>query len=186
MNSLLVLEGEPITALRVVPESTLTPCLSVLSVLQEIALHAPLPPGLRGPMAGHQQEVSHLSSGHRNTAEPRQLMSFQLPPPPPPPPPPRPSPSRGSCFLPPRLAGRPPPPPPPPPPVGCFAKCLRTSCDITTLLTHALLSQARKTKLREANSFYIEAHPSGSKRHTHTHTHTHTYTHMLMLHRVYS
>lgn len=80
------------------------PCVSLsLSVLQEITLHAPLPPGLCGPMAGHQQEVSNLSGWHRNTAEPWQLMRFQ----------PHPlhscqSPSCGSCFIPPRLAGPPP------------------------------------------------------------------------------
>lgn len=32
--------------------------------LQEITLHAPLSPGVRGSVAGHQQEVSHLQSGH--------------------------------------------------------------------------------------------------------------------------
>lgn len=131
-------------------ESTLTLKFVSLPILQEAALHAPLPPGLRGPMAGHQQKVSNLSSWHRNTAEPRQLMRFdtlviQ-------------SPSWcDSCFLPPP-ARQPPPPYPTPPhptsldlllPVGCFAKCLQTSCDITTLLSHALLSQARKTNCTE-------------------------------------
>lgn len=32
--------------------------------LQEITLHAPLPPGVCGPVAGHQQEMPHLQSGH--------------------------------------------------------------------------------------------------------------------------
>lgn len=32
-----------------------------LSVLQEITMHASLPPGLCGPVAGHQPEVSNLS-----------------------------------------------------------------------------------------------------------------------------
>lgn len=55
---------------------SIDPMSLCLSVLQEITLHASLPPGLRGPMAGHQQEVSNLSSWHRNTAEPWQLMRF--------------------------------------------------------------------------------------------------------------
>lgn len=52
------------------------PMFICLLFLQETSLHAPLPPGLRGPVVGHQQEVSNLSSWHRNTAEPRQLMGF--------------------------------------------------------------------------------------------------------------
>lgn len=82
------------------------PCVPLLSVLQEIALHAPLPPGLRGPVAGHQQEVSNLPSWHWNTAEPWQLMRFN--------PVLCQSPSCGSCFLPPRLAG---------PPSPCWVLC---------------------------------------------------------------
>lgn len=32
--------------------------------LQAPAVHAPLPPAVRGPVAAHQQEVPHLQSGH--------------------------------------------------------------------------------------------------------------------------
>lgn len=39
-------------------------CVSVLSCLQEVTVHAPLPPGVRGSVVGHQQEVPHLQSGH--------------------------------------------------------------------------------------------------------------------------
>lgn len=32
--------------------------------LQEITVHAPLPSGVRGSVAGYQQEMPHLQSGH--------------------------------------------------------------------------------------------------------------------------
>lgn len=53
------------------------------------------------------------------------------------------------------------------PHVGCFAKCLQTLCDTTTLLTYALLSQARILTAWEnhCGPSPIEAHPFGSKRH---------------------
>ena len=62
--------------------------------------------------------------------------------------------------------------------VGCFAKCLQTSRDIITLLTHALLSQARITNCTgEAArvSLYIEAHPLWRLK-TREHTHILMYT----------
>lgn len=35
-----------------------------LLCLQEITMHAPLPSGVRGSVAGYQQEMPHLQSGH--------------------------------------------------------------------------------------------------------------------------
>lgn len=134
-----------------------------LSFLQEITLHAPLSPGLCGPMAGHQQEVSNLSGWHRNTAEPRQLMRCN-----------RPVLLVIMWFL---LYST---PACRPPPVGCFAKCLQTSCDITTLLTHALLSQARKTNSTRGHE-ELSLYRSTSLQRQKTHKHTYSCTQGLLV-----
>lgn len=47
--------------------------LMVLLFPQEVTLHASLPPSMRGPVAGHQQEVPNLQGGHWNTARLGQL-----------------------------------------------------------------------------------------------------------------
>lgn len=43
--------------------------------LQEITLHASLSPGVCGSVVGHQQEVSHLQSGHWDPADPGELIA---------------------------------------------------------------------------------------------------------------
>lgn len=48
------------------------PCLLCL---QEITLHAPLPPGVCGSVACHQQEMPHLQSWHWDPTDPRQLIA---------------------------------------------------------------------------------------------------------------
>lgn len=46
-----------------------------LLCLQEITVHAPLPSGVCGSVAGNQQEMPHLQSGHWDPADPRQLIA---------------------------------------------------------------------------------------------------------------
>lgn len=132
-------------------------------------MHAPLPPGLRGPVVGYQQEVSNMPGWHRNTAEPRQLMGFdsllihsvlwdsslssisaQQPSPDP----------HASfstwwvlCQMSPDFTRHEPPPP----------------------LINALLSQARTAREATKDSLYIEAHPLGTQT-----TLEHKTTHFLM------
>lgn len=40
-------------------------------MFQETSLYAPIPHGMRGPVAEHQQALPHLSRGHRDAFEQR-------------------------------------------------------------------------------------------------------------------
>ncbi|XP_018592142.2 E3 ubiquitin-protein ligase RNF165 isoform X1 [Scleropages formosus] len=118
---------------------------------KEITLHAPLPSGVCGPVAGHQQEVPHLSGGHRDPADARQLMFHLLLPAP------ATVPTEG--LVPPRLS-LPLPLPLRTPVLGRFAKCFRSS-PLLTLPSEPAADLCKGKKERRRKSTLITSKKKG-------------------------
>ncbi|CAB1332387.1 unnamed protein product, partial [Coregonus sp. 'balchen'] len=143
-----------------------TICLSMLEDAEDaVTLHAPLPPGLCGPVAGDQQEVSNLPRGHRDAAPSRQLIGPGV------------KPDGLAAVNHPGVFPAPLHPGPGPSPHGCFAKCLQTSCDIITLSDSRFTEPTQDYLLHErmeslSLSLSIKAHPRQKDKQTHSHIHT--------------